>query len=95
MQILSPTEAGEEEDFEPYISEDREVEAACNRKTAQRIQMAILQDLHQESGATATLPENAAKDLILQVIIIYNYLQSIATLSNRLPNIHYLHPETP
>ena len=84
----------EEEDFEPYISEDREIEAAHNRKTAQCIQTVILQDLYQELGTTATLPENAAKDLILQVIII-NYLQSIATLSNRLPNIHYLHPETP
>ena len=37
---------------------------------AQRIQTAILQDLRQELGAAATLPENAAKDLILQVSII-------------------------
>ena len=39
----------------------------------------------------ATLPENATKDLILQVI---NYLQSVATLSNQPPNVHYLHLET-
>ena len=71
MQTLSPTEAGEEEeDFEPYIPEDREAEAPCNRKMAQCIQTVILQDLHQELGAVATLPENAAKYLILQVIII-------------------------
>ena len=70
MQILSPTEVREEEDFEPYIPEDQEAEAAHNRKMAQRIQMAIIQDLHQELGAVATLPENAAKDLILQVIIV-------------------------
>ena len=94
MQILFPTEAGEEEDFKPYISEDQEAEAAYNRKTTQHIQMAILQDLRQELGTTATLPENAAKDLILQVIII-NYLQSVATLSNRPPDVHYLHLETP
>ena len=73
MQILYPTEVGEEEDFEPYISEDREVEAAHNRKTAQCIQTVILQDLHQKLGAAATLPENAAKDLILQVIIIITF----------------------
>ena len=70
MQILSPIEVGEEEDFEPYIPEDREAEAACNRKMAQRIQMAILQGLRQELGVKATLPENVAKDLILQVIVI-------------------------
>ena len=92
MQILSPTEEGEEEDFEPYISEDWEAEVACNRRTAQHIQMAILQDLHQELGTTVTLPENAGKDLILQVI---NYLQSVATLNNQPPNVHYLHLETP
>ena len=69
MQILSPTEVGEEEDFEPYISEDQEVKAAHNRKTAQCIQTAILQDLCQELGAVATLPENATKDLILQVTV--------------------------
>ena len=73
MQILSPTEVGEEEDFEPYIPEDQEAEAAHNRKMAQCIQMVILQDLHQELGAVATLPENATKDLILQVIIIITF----------------------
>ena len=66
MQILSPTEVGEEEeDFEPYIPQDREAETACNRKMAQHIQMAILQGLCQELGVAATLPENVSKDLIL------------------------------
>ena len=36
-------------------------------KTAQQIQMAILWDLHQVLGADAVIPEDAAKDLILQV----------------------------
>ena len=73
MQILSPTEVGEEEDFKPYIPENQEAEAAHNRKMAQCIQMEILQDLHQELGAMATLPENAAKDLILQVIVVITF----------------------
>ena len=42
MQVLFPAEMREEEDFEPYIPEDQEAEAAHNRKMAQRIQMAIL-----------------------------------------------------
>ena len=40
---------------------------ARTRKTAQQIQMAILRDLHQVLGADAAIPEDAAKDLILQV----------------------------
>ena len=40
---------------------------AHTRKTAQQIQMAILQDLRQVLGADAAIPEDAAKDLILQV----------------------------
>ena len=36
-------------------------------KSAQRIQAAILQDLRQTMGAEATLPEPAAKELVLQV----------------------------
>ena len=73
MQILSPTEVREEEDFKPYIPENREAEAAHNRKMAQCIQMEILQDLRQELGAMATLPKNAAKDLILQVIVVITF----------------------
>ena len=34
---------------------------------AQQIQMAIMQDLRQVLGVGTTLPENAAKELILQV----------------------------
>ena len=56
-----------DEDEEEYIAEDRETEARRNRKTAQRVQTAILQNLRQSLGAAATLPEEAAKDLILQV----------------------------
>ena len=40
---------------------------ARTRKTAQWIQMAILQDLCQVLGADTAIPEDAAKDLILQV----------------------------
>ena len=39
-----------------------------NRKTAQRIQMAISQNLHQTLGVEATLPEDTAKELVLQVM---------------------------
>ena len=55
-----------EEDDE-YIEEEREIEVAHNRRMAQHVQMAILQDLHQSLGADATLPEGAAKELVLQV----------------------------
>ena len=34
---------------------------------AQQIQNAIMENLRQEFGAAASLPEDAAKDLILQV----------------------------
>ena len=50
-----------------YIEEEGEVEVAHNRRMAQRIQTAILQNLHQLLGADATLPEGAAKELVLQV----------------------------
>ena len=56
-----------DEDKGEYIAEDWETEARRNRKTAQRVQRAILQNLRQSLGAAATLPEEAAKDLILQV----------------------------
>ena len=63
--FLILAESDDEED--EYISEDRETETKRNRKTAQRVQTAILQDLRQTLGAAATLPEEAAKDLVLQV----------------------------
>ena len=56
-----------DEDEGEYIAEDQETEARRNRKTAQRVQTSILQNLRQSLGAAATLPEEAAKDLILQV----------------------------
>ena len=37
---------------------------------AQRIQTAILQDLRQTLGVDATLPEMAAKEIMLQVLAI-------------------------
>ena len=83
-KFLFPLGTGEEEDFDQYIPEDREAEAACNRKTALCIQTAILQGLCQELGIEATLPENATKDLILQVTImtILNPMQhSVANFS--------------
>ena len=57
-----------DEDAGEYIAEDRETEARRNCKMAQRVQTAILQNLRQSLGAAATLQEEAAKDLILQVI---------------------------
>ena len=50
-----------------YSEEEREVEVAHNQRMTQHIQMAILQDLHQSLGTNATLPEGAAKELVLQV----------------------------
>ena len=37
---------------------------------AQQIQTAIMENLRQEFGAAASLPKNAAKDLILQVPMV-------------------------
>ena len=62
----------EEEEGE-YIEEDRDTEATRNCKTAQRVQTAILQDLHQTLGVDATLPETTIKELILQVIYLKEY----------------------
>ena len=70
-------ESDDEED--EYISEDRKTETKRNRKTAQRVQTAILQDLRQTLGAAATLPEEAAKDLVLQVNSIL--LSAVLTIS--------------
>ena len=52
------------------MSEDREAESQRTRKTAQQIQTAIMENLWQEFGAAASLPEGAAKDLILQVFMM-------------------------
>ena len=43
------------------------MEETWNRKTAQCIQMAISQNLHQTLGVEATLPEDTVKELVLQV----------------------------
>ena len=44
---------------------------------AQRIQTVILQDLRQTLGVDATLPEAAAKDLMLQVLtVIFKFARS-------------------
>ena len=63
-----------------YISEDWEMETKRNCKMAQRVQMAILQNLRQSLGAAATLPEEAAKDLILQVNLIPLSVMSTITI---------------
>ena len=65
--ILIISNSSEEAENE-YIEEDRDTEAAHNRKTAQGMQTAILQDLCQTVGVDATLPETNAKELVLQVI---------------------------
>ena len=57
-----------EEEEDEYIKEDRDTEAACNCKTAQSVQTAILQDLRQTLGVDATLLETTIKELISQVI---------------------------
>ena len=62
--ILNSLEEAEDE----YIKEDRDTEAVCSHKTAQRVQTAILQDLRQTLGVDATLPETTVKELVLQVI---------------------------
>ena len=57
----------EEEELDVYIPEDREVESQHTHKMAQQIQTAIMENLRQEFRAAASLPEDVAKDLILQV----------------------------
>ena len=59
-----------DEDDDEYIAKDRETEARYSHKSAQRIQATILQDLRQTMGADATLPEPAAKELVLQVLFM-------------------------
>ena len=58
----------DEEDLNLYISEDQDTEVQHTRKTTQQIQTSIMQDLRQVLGVDASLPENVAKELILQVI---------------------------
>ena len=55
------------------------METRRNQKTAQKVQAAILHDLRQTLGVAATLPEEAAKDLILQVNLIL--LSAASTIS--------------
>ena len=60
--------SGSEDEAEEYIEEDQETETKCTQKSARRIQQNILQELGTMVGGACTLPEPAAKDLILQVI---------------------------
>ena len=76
---LSLTLAESDDEEGEYILEDWETETKRNRKTAQRVQTAILQDLRQTLGVAATLPEETAKDLILQVNLIL--LSAVLTIS--------------
>ena len=69
-----------DDDEGEYIAEDWETEARRNCKMAQRVQTAILQNLRQSLGAAATLPEEAAKDLILQVNLIPLSIMSTITI---------------
>ena len=69
-----------DDDNGEYIAEDREMEARRNHKMAQRVQTAILQNLLQSLGVAATLPEEAAKDLILQVNLISLSIMSTITI---------------
>ena len=62
-----------EEEEDKYIEEDWDTEATRNRKTAQQVQTAILQDLRQTLGVDATLPETTVKELVLQVIYLKEY----------------------
>ena len=64
--ILNIINSTSKEDDE-YIEEEQEIEVAHNWRMAQRIQTAMLQNLCQSLGADATLPEGAAKELVLQV----------------------------
>ena len=76
--IVFLTESDDEEG--EYIAKDREMEAKNNRKMTQRVQTAILQNLRQSLGAAAILPEEAAKDLILQVNLIPLSVMSTITI---------------
>ena len=69
-----------DDDKGEYIAEDWETEAKRNHKMAQRVQTTILQNLRQSLGAAATLPEEAAKDLILQVNLIPLSVMSTITI---------------
>ena len=59
-----------DEDDNEYIAENRETEAMHSCKSAQQIQATILQDLHQTMGVDVTLLEPAAKELVLQVLLM-------------------------
>ena len=67
FHILTP---GSEDEVEEYIEEDWETETKCTQKAAHHIQQNILQELRTVVGGAQTLPETAAKDLILQVMVL-------------------------
>ena len=60
--------SGSEDEAEEYIEEDQETETKHTQKSTHQIQQNILQELRTMVGGARTLPELAAKDLILQVI---------------------------
>ena len=60
--------SGSEDEAEEYIEKDRETETKRTQKSGHQIQQNILQELRTMVGGAQTLPELAAKDLILQVI---------------------------
>ena len=62
------------DDDSEYIPEDREVEVERTNKAARRIQQSILQELRTVVGGAQIIPENVAKDFILQVIIILVFI---------------------
>ena len=61
-----------------YIPEDHETESRRNRRMALRIQTAILQNLRQTLGVAGTLPEEAAKDLMLQVNVLMKQVGALS-----------------
>ena len=62
--------SGSEDKAEEYIEEDQGMETKRTQKAACRIQQNILQELRTVVGGAQTLPEMAAKDLILQVMAL-------------------------
>ena len=63
-----------DEDSE-YIEEAREVEIEQTNKAARQVQQCIMQELRTVIGDAQMLPENTAKDLILQVSTSFLHLK--------------------
>ena len=61
------------DDDSKYIKEDREEEIARTNKAARRIQQSIMKELQTTIRGAQVLPEDAAKDLILQVGTLYMF----------------------